>query len=426
MKICTGRITRLGILAIFAGGILGVQQITGNELKLVQSQTSNQEEELEKKEITILASGQKGMLENNTEELEKAFPNMTIHIERLPDEQFYATLKLQLVSDNKPDIIQVQGGYAGVNSVKCLAELGYLEPLTELDIPIMSDENLRKNLSYKGEIYAVGNGQMNLGTYYHKDIFDKYGLEVPTNWKEFLNCCKILKENGVIPITMGDKDSFVTQYGLYQIAANVIYNEQPEYNSMLWNGTGKFTDSGTWDQVIAKYKKLYDLDYIDEESLQLGSLASRQKFKEGEAAMTFGIIAKSELGENNNSDVGYFPLPANKKGVKTNVICATVGGGLAINSKSQYKEECKAILKYLYQDSTISSKSDTTQIYQEEKEQGRAYDVCNRFWPAGTEDMLAKKFLECISGRCTVKEVTKSIQEKFDSQKVIYHPDYEY
>ena len=38
--------------------------------------------------------------------------------------------------------------------------------------------------------------------YYNKAIFDKYGLEVPTTYDEYVQVCDTLKENGVTPVAL--------------------------------------------------------------------------------------------------------------------------------------------------------------------------------------------------------------------------------
>ena len=44
--------------------------------------------------------------------------------------------------------------------------------------------------------------------FYRKDIFEKYNLEAPTTWNEFLDTCKTLKDNGEIPLIVAGKENW--------------------------------------------------------------------------------------------------------------------------------------------------------------------------------------------------------------------------
>lgn len=50
-----------------------------------------------------------------------------------------------------------------------------------------------------GQMYLMPNALYAEYFAYRKDIFGQYGLEVPKTWDEFLNVCKVLKDNGEIP-----------------------------------------------------------------------------------------------------------------------------------------------------------------------------------------------------------------------------------
>lgn len=51
----------------------------------------------------------------------------------------------------------------------------------------------------EGRVSALPYSVMASSVIYNKDIFAKYGLQVPTTWTELLNVCKTLKAAGVTP-----------------------------------------------------------------------------------------------------------------------------------------------------------------------------------------------------------------------------------
>lgn len=390
--------------------------------------------------ITMMYSGTVAENDFETEVLpmlvKEVFPNVTLEVTKLPDDQYYTALKTKLASGEAPDIILVQPKYAGANSVIGLAEAGYLEPITDIELFDKIGTSGTESFSYEDEIYAVPSGVTILGTYYNKSMFDSHGLSIPKNWDEFLNVCKVLKEAGIQPIVMGDKDMYVMQFGLYQLAANQVYPNNPKYDDQLRTGDVKYTDEGTWDVVLDMYKTLYDEGYIEDTSLGLGAQQAIQKFVDGEAAMTFdGSFNAPAINAEGAADFerGYFPLPGNDVGEQLYTSMA-LGAGPAIYSGSDYIDECKAIMNLwfdgesdiwkAYADSgkvivTYGYGADATnplfdsfiELYNE----GYSYYWCNQGWPSGVETEMEALLSEMIGGvGTTVEEITNGMQSKFD------------
>lgn len=255
----------------------------------------------------------------------------------------------------------------------------------------------------------------------------------PLNWQEFLNCCETLKNAGIQPIVMGDKDMYVMQFGLYQLAANMIYPKHPDFDQELRDGTKKFTDEGTWDLVLEQYKELYDKGYIQSGSLGIGVSQAQQKFIDGGAAMIFdGSFNLKAVMANGAADFerGYFPLPGNDQGSQLYAAGAP-GAGPAVYSGSQNKEICKDIIELWFdgqselykayetngkfistnQGAVVDPIYDSfTALYNE----GHSFYWCNQAWPAGTETEMESLFGELIGGAgTTVSDITKGMQNKF-------------
>ncbi len=405
------------------------------------SEEASREESVNKADeitITMMYSGTKSTEGEDFEIdilprlVKEKFPNINLEVSKLPDDQYYTALKTKLATGQAPDIILAQPKNAGANSVISLAKAGYLMDISNLSF--MSKMGTSVNdMSYDGKIYAVPGGIGFLATYYNKDMFEDNGLNIPTNWEEFLNCCEVLKNAGIQPIVMGDKDSYVMQFGLYQLAANQIYPENDKFDDELGLGESRFTD-GEWDKVLEMYYTLYEKGYIANNSLGLGAAQAIQKFIDGEAAMTFdGSFNAAALCANGAKEFerGMFPLPANDKGKEVYTAGATTAGP-AIFSGTEYPEECKAILEYWFDENSevfeaYCNTGKTIVTYggaeynplfencMETFREGRAFYWCNQAWPAGVESEMQAKFGELIGGQKTkVSDITKAMQEKFE------------
>ena len=365
--------------------------------------------------------------------VKEKFPNVNLEVTLLPDDQYYTALKTKLATGEAPDIMWVQPRYAGVNATFTLAEAGYLEDISDLKCVNLVGSGI-DSFTYNGTVYGIPGGVSYLGTFYNKKIFEENGLSEPTDWEEFLNCCETLKNAGIQPIVMGDKDMYVMQFGLYQLAANMIYPQYPDFDQELRDGKRKFTDEGTWDKVLERYKELYEKGYIQSGSLGIGVSQAQQKFIDGEAAMIFdGSFNRKAVMANGAADFerGFFPLPGNDKEQQLYAAGAP-GAGPAIYSGSKQKEICKEIIELwfdgeseLYKAYESNGKFISTNkgakidpLYESMMKlynEGNSFYWCNQAWPAGTETEMESLFGEMIGGKGTgIGDITKGMQNKLE------------
>ena len=366
--------------------------------------------------------------------IKEKFPNITLEVTELPDDQYYTALKTKLASGECPDIIMVQPKYAGTNSVISLAQAGYLLDLSDLACLDLAGDAAKQSFTYDGKVYGISQGAAMLGAFYNKDMFEANSLEVPTTWDEFLNCCETLQQAGIQPIVMGDKDAYVMQFGLYQIAANEIYPNNPTYDDELRTGETHFTDEGTWDMVLEMYYELYEKGYINTSSLGLGASQAMQMFVDSEAAMTFdGSFNLQCINAAGAVDFerGYFPIPAENGDTYA---AMAPGGGPAVYSGTKHPEEAKAILDYWFDgESPVyeayskdgnaivtygvgSDKNDPIfDTFLDMYRDGKAWYWCNQAWPAGTETEMEALFGSMIGGQgTTIDDITSGMQRKLE------------
>lgn len=392
--------------------------------------------------ITMMVSGvAQGEEDFETEVLprlvKEKWPNVTMEVTKLPDDNYYTSLKTKLASGECPDIILTQPMYAGSNSCYALADAGYLASLNDLDY--LSNMPDLSAVTYEGNVVTATTGVSILGTYYNKDLFEQVGItEEPTTWDEFLDDCKKLKDAGIQPIVMGDKDQYVMQFGLYQIAANEIYSKDAEYDDELRTGDASFTDEGTWDTVLTMYKQLYDEGYIDaSQTLGYGASQAIQDFIDGKAAMTFdgsfNATALTAEGAAGDFERGYFPIPS-QSGDQYTATC--LAAGYSIYSGSDYIDQCKELMDYwldgeselwdaylakgtiipLYGNGADSvANYDLFKPFVDLTNEGKGFHWCNQAWPAGTETTMEEMFSEMIGGQgTTVEDITEGMQDKFE------------
>lgn len=389
----------------------------------------------EKKVITIMASGVKDsnngkFLDELKQIIEKEYPDYTVEPTLLPDDQYYTALKSKLSTGQAPDIFLVQPKKASASSVEGMASAGFIEDLSDLPNWDKLVDQAKADMSLDGKPYAVSSSIGVLGTWYNKDIFEENDIELPTNWDEFLAACEKLKAAGITPIVMGDKDSYMIQFGMYQIAANQVYPKNKAFDDQLYTDETKFTDP-EWVTTIAMYKELYDKEYVTNNSLGLGQPQAQQMFVDGKAAMIFDGDFSLGAFSNVNFNLGFMGLPANTEG--ETYIAAATSAGFAISSTSENKDMLKEVFNKMmdgesdfYKAFSKSASSFSTfkgvdvsnDVFEDVVplfEKGNSFYWSNQAWPSGTETEMQAKFSEMIGTKgLSPEEVAEAMQMKFD------------
>ncbi len=141
-----------------------------------------------------------------------------------------------------------------------------------------------------GHYYAVPCGVQQAGViFYNKHIFNKYGLKEPQTWDEFWNVCKTLKDNGVVPIALGDKNAWPLTY----IFRTITASEGIRYYQDFINGKVISPDIPELVDSLTKLDKI--LNYVNEDHAALTWDQAMARVASGKAAMS--IMGDCGAGE---------------------------------------------------------------------------------------------------------------------------------
>jgi multiple sugar transport system substrate-binding protein len=125
------------------------------------------------------------------EEFQKAYPNITVVWEDFAVHYNKAQTALAAGS-GLPDVLMVEYSFAPQ-----FMDLGAFQPINKwLDVETFVElygEIALGWCSMDGQIYGTPQDSGANGFFYRKDIFDKYGLTVPTTWEEYAKQARKLK-----------------------------------------------------------------------------------------------------------------------------------------------------------------------------------------------------------------------------------------
>ena len=221
-----------------------------------------------------------------------------------------AVLATRMQGNDPPSTFQVHGGEE-LNKSWVAADK--MDPLNDLykenDWMDKFPEELIELVSDEGNIYSVPvNIHRGNVMFYNMEVFKENGIDVPTTLDEFFEVAEKLQDAGIVPLALGDKESWEAT----QIFENVLAAELgAEDYIKLFSGEFDFEDK----RVISAAEKFGKiLDYVNEDHASRNWQDSAQLVAEGEAAMiNMGDWAKgyfvNDLDLVTNEDFGYFAFP---------------------------------------------------------------------------------------------------------------------
>lgn len=144
------------------------------------------------------------------------------------------------------------------------------------------------------------------GIYYRKSIFEKLNLSEPKTWEEFLHVCSVLKQQNIVPITIGTKYNWpaAAWFDYLDLRLNGL-----DYHLRLLKGEIAFTDSGV-KHVFQEWKNLLDKGYFVRQHNNWKWSEAMPFMYHKLAGMTLiGNFFAGQLPEILKDDFGFFQFP---------------------------------------------------------------------------------------------------------------------
>ncbi len=107
-----------------------------------------------------------------------------------------------------------------------------------------------------GHFYGIPTDYYPWAVFYRKSVFQEKGYQIPTDWAAFKALCAKMKQDGLVPLALGDKDGWPSQ-GWFDIL-NLRLNGY-DFHTQLLTGKHKWTDPrvskvfSTWAEVTGYY-----------------------------------------------------------------------------------------------------------------------------------------------------------------------------
>ncbi|MGD6941240.1 extracellular solute-binding protein [Cytobacillus gottheilii] len=362
--------------------------------------------------------------------------NVDIQTEILGNEQYKEKIKVLSASNELPDV--------GITWAA-----GYMKPFvdgnkfTSLDDIVKEDQFVAGTLdafSVDDSPYALPLELNITPVYYNKEIFDKYNLEAPETYDEFLSVVETLVDNGVTPITLGNKDRWTGSMWYMYLADRI---GGPESLNNAINRTGSFEDPSLV-QAAEEITKLVDMNAFVKGFNGLSNDEAKGYFMNEQAAMYLmatwelpNYTTSPDVAEEFKDKVGYFKFPTYEGGKGD--IDSYVGGpgvGLFVSEESKVKDEAKKFVSYLVEEwgkrsvtdagvipATVvdTSNGDLDQMYIDIlNDLGNATNLtlyADVQMSAGVADVHLNQIQALFGGQSSAEEFTKTQEEALAAEK---------
>ena len=265
------------------------------------------------------------------EEINKAFmeENSYITVEdnsQVSDEEWKATIAADFSVGNEPDVLQFFTD-ATANTIIATDKFVTVEEI-KAEYPEYAKDTLDAALAAvtntDGVSRAIPTTGYWEGLYCNKDLFDQYGVELPTDWESLTNAIAVFKENGIIPIacSLNNVPHYWIEFLMLYSAGEESYTSVPE------------TAPAEWAAGLETFKTLRDMGAFPEDTDTVDDAYVGQLFKDKKAAMQLdGSWYLGGVTDVENTVVIPFPGVENQK-AKAGALVGGMSSGFYITKKA--------------------------------------------------------------------------------------------
>ena len=283
-------------------------------------------------------------------------PNVKIEVEAL-DEEAYKTKFKAYSMEGMPDVVSIWGQPAFLDEVLDAGVLAELNQDDYADYGFVSGS--LNGFMKDGKLYGLPRNTDVAGFYYNQKMFEDNGWEVPTTYDELLKLAGEIKDKDIVPLAMDGGDGWPMAVYLSDILFKLTGSD---YSDVVSNAisTGDFSDENL-KKATELLKESADAGLFQNgyDSQDYGT--AMNLFTNGQAAMFYmgsweaSMALNEDIPEDIRTNIRVFTMPVidGGKGTATD-IAAWNGGGYAVSTESEVKDEAVKFLNYMYQPDKLS------------------------------------------------------------------------
>ncbi|MEI3259552.1 MAG: extracellular solute-binding protein [Faecalimonas umbilicata] len=278
-----------------------------------------------------------------------------IHLTISSPNEAMTILKTRFIREDYPDIIGIGGdsNYSNFLDADLFLDISELEELEQVKKSYLQMDKELEFVPQEGA-YALPYAANAAGVLYNKEMFQKYGWEIPETWEEFMTLCNEIQSCGIQPLYFGFKDTWTCLAPWNALAVGLA---DSDICSQVNREETTFKEA--YRETAEKIKAL--LPYAEENPYAYSYNDACTAFARGESAMyPIGSYAIPQIKSvNPDMKIDSFVFPANDS-EKENVLNSGIDLQFCVMKNIEQKEAVYEVLRFLYEDEVI-------QIYLEDQ-----------------------------------------------------------
>lgn len=278
-----------------------------------------------------------------------------IHLTISSPNEAMTILKTRFIREDYPDIIGIGGdsNYSNFLDADLFLDISELEELEQVKKSYLQMDKELEFVPQEGA-YALPYAANAAGVLYNKEMFQKYGWEIPETWEEFMTLCNEIQSCGIQPLYFGFKDTWTCLAPWNALAVGLA---DSDICSQVNREETTFKEA--YRETAEKIKAL--LPYAEENPYAYSYNDACTAFARGESAMyPIGSYAIPQIKSvNPDMKIDSFVFPANDS-EEENVLNSGIDLQFCVMKNTEQKEAVYEVLRFLYEDEVI-------QIYLEDQ-----------------------------------------------------------
>jgi ABC-type glycerol-3-phosphate transport system substrate-binding protein len=274
-------------------------------------------------------------------DFQAAFPEYLVIHSIVAHEDFKQAIRTYLTSSTPPDLLT---WFAG-NRARFFIDKGQILDISDVWEEQGWNESYAKGWqnmsSVNGKKYFLPTSWYWWAVYYRPSVFEKYNLEVPENWDDFMFVCDTLVANGVAPITIGTKYRWTAAAWFDYLDMRM---NGPDFHINLMLGKESYEDDRV-KAVMTEWGRLIDKGYfIENPAAYSWSEAIPFMLDESAAMYLMGDFIRDSYPAENGEDLDFFRFPIYDPSLPVGEDAPTDGYFIPANTSNP--EGAKALLAY--------------------------------------------------------------------------------
>lgn len=246
------------------------------------------------------------------------------------------------------------------DTIRTLGEEGKLLDLSGLECAKNLRDVVKTANTVDGKLVAIPQEVVAYGLFINKDMFDQYNLELPETPEDFLECCRVFKENG-IETPVGANRWWLETFVLAQAYADLYNGGNTEAEiAALNSGESKYSDY--MRPGFEFLQEMIDKGYVDAEKALVSEAieGEREEFLAGTTPIVMAYWGAA------NTDTAYgspdfemlvIGFPSSRGQMP---VIPMTGFGVGINA--EHGEDALAVLDVMLSDEALQIYAETNRV----------------------------------------------------------------